>query len=347
MLACGRAGPTGSPSTLGTPHTSRCCSGTCAPAELRAGLRRGGHCDSRAGRRFVRAPRREDRAHGVGHPRRRVVRHGAGADPQVLVFQAKLIAAVAPFVESGGTAAAYVIDADERDINETTIDYVERFVPDHSGPNSLAHITVGYAKLDDLRAIEAEPFGTFAVHPIRIAVFHLGNNGTARTQLEAWTLAGSRESPPAPTDAEPFRRGLTRVDIRASHSPDCSIRPSRRRGSGTRRSPSRCRVHDDRCSRHVAGRVRGECRTRRQGRRQDLYRPMRELPRQQRRGRVGAEPRRNRAGLRDRRGAGSVREDGRRRDARVRPGPLRRRDPPTSSRTPGGRSASRQARLVV
>ena len=107
----------------------------------------------------------------------------------MLDFQAKLVAAVAPFVESGGTAAAYVTDADEpNDINETTITYVERYVPDHSGPNYIAHVTVGYAKLDDLKAIEAEPFDAFAVHPANMAVFHLGNNGTARKQLKAWTL---------------------------------------------------------------------------------------------------------------------------------------------------------------
>lgn len=63
-----------------------------------------------------------------------------------------------------------------------------RVRPRESGPNYLAHITVGYAKLDDLRTIEAEPFDTFAVHPIRIAVFHLANNGTARKQLKVWTL---------------------------------------------------------------------------------------------------------------------------------------------------------------
>jgi hypothetical protein len=109
-------------------------------------------------------------------------------DPRVLDFQAKLIAAVAPFVQSGGDAAAYVTDADEPDINETTITYIERFVPDHSGPNYIAHVTVGYATLDDLKAIEAEPFDAFAVHAAGMAVFHLGNNGTARKQLKAWTI---------------------------------------------------------------------------------------------------------------------------------------------------------------
>jgi hypothetical protein len=33
--------------------------------------------------------------------------------------------------------------------NQTTLTYVERFVPDHSGPNYIAHITLGFAKLDD------------------------------------------------------------------------------------------------------------------------------------------------------------------------------------------------------
>ena len=52
----------------------------------------------------------------------------------------------------------------------------------------IAHITVGFATLDDLKTIEAEPFDAFPVHPESLAVYHLGNSGTARTQLEAWPL---------------------------------------------------------------------------------------------------------------------------------------------------------------
>ena len=62
--------------------------------------------------------------------------------PQVLDFQAALIAPVGPYVGSGGTASAFV----------------------------------------------TEPFEPFAVHPASIAVYHLGNNGNARTQLKAWPL---------------------------------------------------------------------------------------------------------------------------------------------------------------
>lgn len=108
--------------------------------------------------------------------------------PQVIDFQAKLVAAVAPFVESGGTAAAFVADPGEV-ISPTIIDWVEKYVPAQIGKgNYLPHITVGAAKFDDLKIIEAEPFDAFAVHPASLAVYHLGNNGTARKLLKAWPI---------------------------------------------------------------------------------------------------------------------------------------------------------------
>lgn len=74
-------------------------------------------------------------------------------------YQARLLAAISPYVESGGTAAAFVTDAADPDISPTTVDRVEVFVP---------------AQVGD-------------VHPAGIA--DLGNNGTARHQLEAWPVA--------------------------------------------------------------------------------------------------------------------------------------------------------------
>ena len=50
------------------------------------------------------------------------------ASPAVLAFQAKLEAAVAPFVESGGTADAFVADLGEV-ISPTIIKWVEAYVP--------------------------------------------------------------------------------------------------------------------------------------------------------------------------------------------------------------------------
>jgi hypothetical protein len=104
----------------------------------------------------------------------------------VLDFQARLLAAITPFVESGGTAAAFVADPGE-EISSTIIDWVEAYVPDQIGKGKyFPHLTVGVATFDDLKVIEAEPFDAFAVHPASVAVYHLGNNGTARKLLKAW-----------------------------------------------------------------------------------------------------------------------------------------------------------------
>lgn len=108
--------------------------------------------------------------------------------PAMLDFHTRLIGAAAPFAESGGTAAAYVTDASEPDINQATLDFIEHFVPEHSGANYLPHISIGLAKLSDLTAIEAEQVDDFTVRPARVAVYHLGNNGTARVELKSWDI---------------------------------------------------------------------------------------------------------------------------------------------------------------
>jgi len=104
--------------------------------------------------------------------------------PGVLEYQARLLSAVTPFAESGGTAAAFVTDAEG--INDTTLKWVEQFVPGQIGTRYVPHLSLGFATLDDLKVIEAGPFETFAIHPASIAVYHLGNNGNARAELKSW-----------------------------------------------------------------------------------------------------------------------------------------------------------------
>jgi hypothetical protein len=108
--------------------------------------------------------------------------------PQVLDFQAKLVAAVAPYTETGGTATAFVADPGET-ISPTIIKWVEAYVPAQIGAGHyFPHLTVGIAKFDDLAVIEAEPFEPSTVHAAGVAVYHLGNNGTARAKLKSWQL---------------------------------------------------------------------------------------------------------------------------------------------------------------
>ena len=104
----------------------------------------------------------------------------------VLHMQSRLITAVEPFAGSGGTPAAFATSAEEPGINEDTVSYVERYVPDHSGANYIAHMTVGLAPLDCLGEVESVAFDVFSFRPAGFAVFRLGNNGTATTELRSW-----------------------------------------------------------------------------------------------------------------------------------------------------------------
>jgi hypothetical protein len=111
--------------------------------------------------------------------------------PEVLDFQAMLVAALTPFVEAGGTAEAFVADPGEV-ISPTIIDWVEKYVPNQIGDGKyFPHLTVGVDKFEHLKFIEAEPFDAFEVRAASVAVYHLGNNGTARKLLRAWPLAAT------------------------------------------------------------------------------------------------------------------------------------------------------------
>ena len=106
--------------------------------------------------------------------------------PVVIDLHAALIDATRPHTGTGGTAAAFATNDHEPDIDPATIEYVEDFVPDHSGVDFAAHITVGRATVDDLTVLGAEPLEPLAVRPPAIAVYQLGNHGTAQIELRRW-----------------------------------------------------------------------------------------------------------------------------------------------------------------
>jgi len=113
---------------------------------------------------------------------------GVQPNQQVLELQANLLAAVAPHTGTGGTDAAFVHDAGQG-ISQTTKDWVETYDPDQIGPSYTAHLTVGLDTVEHLKELQAEPFDAFDVHPLSLAVYQLGNNGTARKLLKAWPLS--------------------------------------------------------------------------------------------------------------------------------------------------------------
>jgi hypothetical protein len=107
---------------------------------------------------------------------------------QLIQFQQKLIDAIAPFTVETGTAAAFFTTPEAPDINQPTIEYVTRYVPDSSGKKLEPHVTVGVAPPDYLKKMVAEPFDAFTFSPEALSVYQLGNFGTARKKLKAWEL---------------------------------------------------------------------------------------------------------------------------------------------------------------
>lgn len=105
--------------------------------------------------------------------------------PELMRLHQKVIDAVAPFSVSGGTAAAFV----GTEINLETIGWVETFVPKSSGENYVPHVTVGVANEDFVKRMKAEPFETFTFKAEGVAIYQLGNFGTAAKLL--WPNQGA------------------------------------------------------------------------------------------------------------------------------------------------------------
>ena len=106
--------------------------------------------------------------------------------PELMRLHQKVIEAVAPFSVSGGTGAAFV----GTDINAETIGWVETFVPKSSGQSYLPHVTLGVAKEDFAKQLKAEPFEAFTFEPDKLAVYQLGNFGSAAKKLWQYQARG-------------------------------------------------------------------------------------------------------------------------------------------------------------
>jgi len=106
----------------------------------------------------------------------------------LLRLQRSLLDAVAPFTMGTGSADAFVRPAEDPDINQPTIDYVEAFASAGTGDNYHPHITVGIATRDYLDAMLTEPFDAFTFAPIGAAAYQLANYGTAARKLHACAM---------------------------------------------------------------------------------------------------------------------------------------------------------------
>ena len=114
---------------------------------------------------------------------------GIVIEPSVdlLRLQQNLIDAVAPFSERGGTAVAYITAPENAHLLKQMIEYVDNYVPEHSGKNFNPHVTVGVGREEFLKQLKAEPFDVFTFKADGVAVYQLGDFGTAAKKLWGWT----------------------------------------------------------------------------------------------------------------------------------------------------------------
>lgn len=114
--------------------------------------------------------------------------------PELMRLHQKVIDAVEPFSVSGGTAEAFV----GTEINADTIAWVEHFIPKSSGQNYVPHVTLGVANEDFVKQLKAESFEAFTFKAKGVAVYQLGNFGTAAKKLwqyQAKPLASWNDGP--------------------------------------------------------------------------------------------------------------------------------------------------------
>jgi hypothetical protein len=109
----------------------------------------------------------------------------------LLRLQQKLIDAVAPFSVATATADAFFKLPSEPPLHEVPllVEYIGKFVPDHSGKNFMPHVTVGVGLKDFLDAMLAAPFEAFTFSPAGASVYQLGDFGTARKNLKTLEFA--------------------------------------------------------------------------------------------------------------------------------------------------------------
>jgi 2'-5' RNA ligase len=101
-------------------------------------------------------------------------------------LQAEIVAAVAPYSQPDGTAAAYISSPTAPGVNQPTLDYVNGFVPQRTGENFNPHVTIGVASIPYVKQLQSKPFPAFRFQISGAAVYHLGNFGTASKELWRW-----------------------------------------------------------------------------------------------------------------------------------------------------------------
>jgi hypothetical protein len=98
-------------------------------------------------------------------------------------FQADLVSAISPYLLKTGDGTAFLSSTGDPDVDQKTIEYVRTFVQKHTGAAFEPHITVGISDAETALKVSAQQEAPAKLTVASVAVFQLGNVGTARKEL--------------------------------------------------------------------------------------------------------------------------------------------------------------------
>jgi 2'-5' RNA ligase len=100
--------------------------------------------------------------------------------------QAKVADVVQEFAVPDGTVAAFAVNDELPKVDESIVTYVKEFIPKASGKNFKPHITIGRAQAEIVTDIEAVGFPHRRFRARGVAIYQLGDFGTAQKRLGSW-----------------------------------------------------------------------------------------------------------------------------------------------------------------
>jgi len=107
--------------------------------------------------------------------------------PELVALQSAVLRAAAPFAHSDsvdeGMFETEGGSPQDSAVNAETIDYVRTFSEKRTGEHFSPHITVGLAAAGAAQRLRSEPFQAQSYRIESLAIYQLGNDGTARREL--------------------------------------------------------------------------------------------------------------------------------------------------------------------
>lgn len=101
-------------------------------------------------------------------------------------FEENVAKAVNHEAVANGTAAAFSTTRELPKIDKEIIDYVKNFAASSTGTKYNPHVTIGVAHEDFVKWLKAEPYEKFSFKTSGVAIYQLGNFGTAQKKLWEW-----------------------------------------------------------------------------------------------------------------------------------------------------------------